>query len=79
MTDPTCGKCDGAMELGFLPDHTYGANLVARWAAGAPVASFWTNTKLKGVETIPVGTYRCTRCGYLESYARPEFAKRSNG
>jgi hypothetical protein len=23
---------------------------------------------------VPVGTYRCTACGYLESYARLEFA-----
>ena len=30
---------------------------------------FWTGTKLPAKE-IPIGTYRCSSCGYLESYAK---------
>ena len=37
---------------------------------GAPEPSIWTGTKLKGKERRPIVTYRCQRCGFLESYAR---------
>jgi hypothetical protein len=26
------------------------------------------------VKCVPVGTFRCSACGFLESYACPEFA-----
>ncbi len=47
-----------------------------RCAAGAPQKSFWAGTKLPEEKQIPVGTFRCSRCGFLESYARPEFSAR---
>ena len=62
------------MEQGFVLDQTYGARGVSQWAAGAPVKSFWTGTKLPEEKLVPIGTYRCSSCGYLESYAKPEFA-----
>jgi hypothetical protein len=68
-----CPKCRGEMEQGFVVDRTYGAQLVSQWAKGAPVKSFWTGTKLPD-EELPIGTYRCSSCGYLEAYARDDFA-----
>ena len=75
-TPQQCPKCDGQMEQGFILDMTYGARLVSQWAAGAPVKSFWTGTKLPEDKLIPIGAFRCASCGYLESYARDEFAAR---
>jgi len=69
-----CPKCTGGMEPGFVIDQNYGAMVVSQWAAGAPLKSFWSGTKLPEEKLIPIGTYRCSSCGYLESYARPEFA-----
>ena len=32
-----------------------------------------SGTKLTEDKPVPVGAFRCTSCGYLECYARPEF------
>jgi hypothetical protein len=70
-----CPKCSGRMELGFVLDKTQrGVQLVSQWAAGPPEKSFWFGTKLPDEKLIPIGTFRCMSCGFLESYARPEFA-----
>lgn len=65
-----CPKCDGSMELGFVPELGY--NSIARnvWLEGEPVPSFWTGIKISGKVLYAVQTYRCVSCGYLESYAR---------
>jgi len=63
------------MEQGFVIDNTHGANWVSHWAAGAPLKSLLAGTKLPPKkERVPIGTYRCSSCGYLEQYARQEFA-----
>ena len=69
-----CPKCKGGMEQGFVFDHTYGSQGVSQRAEGAPLKSFWSGTKKSGEKVIPIGSYRCSSCGYLEFYARPEFA-----
>ena len=69
-----CPKCHGQLEQGFVVDHTYGAQVVSQWAKGAPVKSFWTGTKVPDQGRLPIGTYRCSSCGYLEAYARRQFA-----
>lgn len=57
------------MEPGFVLDQTYGANTQSSWIEGAPERSVWTGIKLKGRERYAVTTFRCSTCGYLESYA----------
>ena len=57
------------MEAGFILDSTYGANLVSQWVEGIPLRSVWTGVKLKGRRKLPIVTYRCSKCGYLESFA----------
>ncbi len=73
-----CAKCGGLMKQGFVLDNNYGygSRGVSHWGAGAPEKSFWTGTKVSEKLIIPIGTFRCDSCGYLESYARDEFAAR---
>jgi len=65
-----CLRCGGAMERGFVADKAdYSVPETQKWVEGAPERSFWWGLKLKDRSVIPVSTYRCERCGYLESYA----------
>ena len=69
----TCPKCQGPMQEGFIRDLMHGnGHAVSRWIAGSPVPSFWTGTKINDKEQHPIQSYRCTSCGYLESYATGE-------
>ena len=58
------------MEPGFIVDNsTYGAVAQPVWATGEPQYSIWTGVKMKGRTRYQAVTYRCVRCGLLESYA----------
>jgi len=70
MDNMTCPKCSGEMEEGFVADNTYGAVLPSQWVEGEPEMSFWTGARTKGKVQVRITTYRCTQCGYLESYAK---------
>ena len=67
---PTCAKCSSSMEKGFVLDNAHGGRVQGGWVEGEPERSIWTGIKLKGRKQVPITTYRCQRCGYLESYAR---------
>jgi hypothetical protein len=67
-----CPKCDCPMEQGFIVDMGHGTRLVSHWARGAPLKSLLFGTWVPA-DALPVGTFRCRSCGYLESYARSEF------
>ena len=70
--EPTCGKCGSGMEAGYVLDHEgHRTGTQSAWIEGAPEPSFWTGVKQKGHQRLPVTTYRCSACGYLESYAPP--------
>jgi hypothetical protein len=69
-----CPKCQGEMVQGFVPDHSQSAVLVGRWQTGQPKKSFWTRTKAPLDEGVPIGAFRCQKCGFLEFYADPIFA-----
>jgi len=73
-TTTRCPKCQGEMAQGFVMDYTHGGRLVSQWAEGAPHKSFWFATKVPEGKVIPIGTFRCNACGFLESYALEEFA-----
>jgi ribosomal protein L37E len=75
--DFICTKCEGAMEVGIIIDHTYGAITQSSWVEGKPERSIWTGLKTSGKEQYNVQTYRCQSCGYLESYAVGEAVKKS--
>lgn len=69
-SDQKCPKCESEMEEGFTADVTYGGVVTSKWVEGEPEKSFWTGTKTKGKKLVEISTFRCTRCGYLESYAK---------
>ena len=58
------------MESGFVIDKIGNASASApEWAGGVPEPSFWTGLNLAGLERHAIVTFRCSACGYLESYA----------
>ena len=69
MTTVECPKCRSKMEEGFTLDQTRNAVDTSKWVDGPPEKSFWKGLKTRGKKQIPVATYRCSKCGYLESYA----------
>ena len=58
------------MSEGFVIDRGDGTRKVQKWVEGEPVRSFWLGLDTEGREAFEVATYRCDRCGYLESYAK---------
>ncbi len=63
-----CPKCGRRMDEGFIIDTTSGTASVSTWHEGEPQKSIWTGVK-KSKERYEVATWRCGRCGFLESYA----------
>jgi len=58
------------MSPGFLidrGDHNVGRQ--ALWVEGLPEVSFWTGLKIRNRLKIPVVTFRCQICGFLEFFA----------
>ena len=65
-----CPKCQSMqIEEGYVVDHSYGEKKVASFHKGAPDRRWW-GLKTTKAATLPVTVCRCTRCGYLESYAK---------
>lgn len=68
---PICAKCGSRMDEGFVLDRgDLEVRHPASWVSGPPQKSLWLGTKLAGRETLQISSYRCTACGFLESYAR---------
>lgn len=68
-----CKKCHAQMESGWVPDCTHAGVQQENWYPGEPQPSFWTGMKAEKKDiVIPVTTFRCANCGYLESYAIPQ-------
>ncbi len=63
------------MVQGFVADCSHAIIGVSTWVEGPPEKSFWYGTKVAQEQCIPIGTFRCTSCGYLELYAKPEFGQ----
>ena len=68
-----CSKCNGEMQEGYLPGHHF----PAMWAKGAPDLHkrswMFPYPRLKKYDprkAMVVATYRCSQCGFLESYAK---------
>jgi hypothetical protein len=57
------------MERGLLIDHAhYGVPYRQSWLAGE-TSKGWLGERMPKGKPIPVTTWRCGSCGYLESYA----------
>jgi len=72
-----CLKCGGEMVQGFICGREGPNRVVTTWDEGAPEKVgrlFRQVRKVPEDKQFPVGVFRCSACGFLESYARPEFA-----
>ena len=70
MLGDNCAKCGGRMEQGFLLELRDGnQKTVTEWIGGTPERGWFGLVKIRGKRKLAVQTYRCTRCGYLESFA----------
>jgi hypothetical protein len=67
-----CIRCHVQMEVGYVPDLREGGSSQQVWSPGVPSRSFWAGLKMKADQLVPVKTFRCPKCGYLESYALPK-------
>lgn len=65
-----CPHCRGSVSKGFVIDRGDATRKVQKWVEGEPVRSFWLGLNTEGRDAYEVTTYRCDRCGYLESYAK---------
>ncbi len=76
MTDKNiqCPKCGGEMLLGFVPDYVHGYIYIGNWHAGPPQKSFWYGTQAHRDDGLPIGAFRCQKCGFLEFYSDAKFA-----
>jgi hypothetical protein len=70
MVSMECPKCHGSMEEGFIKDEDYGNARIPKWVEGAPERSWLMGTKTHGKTQLEIASYRCSQCGYLESYAK---------
>ena len=67
----SCTKCNTDMEEGFIVDYGHSQfRQAASWIAGPPEKGGFSGLEIKGKRQIPLRSFRCTACGYLESYAR---------
>jgi len=57
------------MEEGFILDRMFGSVTVARWVSGKPFKDFGLGINTDFTTQGNVATFRCPKCGYLESYA----------
>ena len=65
----TCPKCGRRMEEGFTIDAgDYSMPMVGAWHRGKPRTKWW-GLKTNKADKLEIVAWRCTSCGYLESYA----------
>jgi len=60
------------MSEGFVVDQGHGQAHVSTWQSGEPKMSIWVGLKQSKADQLKVSTWRCRRCGFLESYALKE-------
>lgn len=56
------------MEQGFVPESKDSSYWVDTWFEGPPQKR-WYGLKTGGLRKFEIQAWRCSRCGYLESYA----------
>jgi predicted RNA-binding Zn-ribbon protein involved in translation (DUF1610 family) len=70
-----CPKCGGGMLEGYILDRAHGAYKQCTWIGGTPEERKFLGLDMQSLNTtgrdqIPVTTYRCPSCGFLELYAQ---------
>ena len=70
MRSNTCPKCQGSMAVGFIARRTDNWRKVANWVEGPPARSLWFGVNVSKTAKQEIQTWRCVKCGFLESYAQ---------
>jgi hypothetical protein len=68
MPPNRCLKCTGDMVEGYLKPSRWGVPW-PEWVSGVPLRGFFNDLRESERDIRRVRTYRCIRCGFLESYA----------
>jgi predicted nucleic acid-binding Zn ribbon protein len=64
-----CPKCQGAMEVGFaLENQGWSYPYTYTSWVGAPIKESYSVAETRSM--VPIRSFRCTTCGYLEMYAK---------
>ena len=71
-SDPVCHRCRAPMEQGYTVDRGHGNNQqVGNWARGEPKLRKFLGISytaaVKESDLVAIMTWRCPRCGQLES------------
>jgi len=64
-----CPKCGELMDAGFTAARSDSSATLNYWFDGKPEKGFFGAMRTSGKKQIPVQTFRCPACGYLETYA----------
>ena len=67
-----CLRCGGTQEEGYIPESGGHGLFQSYWVEGRPEKSFWNGLKTGDRRRLKTFTYRCVKCGRLESFAREE-------
>ena len=67
-SDFKCSKCSGQMQEGLVVDLNYAGVLQSMWVEDQ--AKSVDAGAVDGKKKLKTITYRCSACGYLDSYAR---------
>lgn len=67
---PKCMKCGEKMKEGFVVEVMGGKAHPNTWIEGRPESHYLRGLKLRYKTALPITTFRCVSCGFLESYAR---------
>jgi hypothetical protein len=65
-----CSKCSGEMQEGLVVDFNYAGILRSMWVEDQAQNSAGQGPTVKGKRKVKTITYRCSNCGYLDSYAK---------
>ena len=69
MRSHACPKCQSTMEEGFTLTGRDTYRRAAGWVAGPPRKNVLLGLKLPH-KPIDIQAWRCSRCGFLENYAK---------
>ena len=69
VTERICPKCQGKMEVGVIPDVAPARVFVSAWQRGPAEKGLLGGLKRIGRTSYEITAYRCTSCGYIESYS----------
>ena len=64
-----CPKCQSRMEEGFKLEDGCHIRSVSTWYSGRPVRGLFGGVKMAKFNKGPIGSRRCSRCGFVENYA----------